>query len=536
MDLLSLLFLLSFVGSCAGDVILPDGPVDEILGKNVTIKTLVDKPNYAFIVWVFNDGKEEVHIATVSEKGLKVNEPYAGRVSINPTNGYLSLGPLKASDSGEYGINIISPDGATKTGMIELRVLEPVSSVAIKSDLPEAIEHNSTVVLTCSAKGSFLKFAWINGTAPIVADGKRLTVKDEELSSTLTIAGVLRSELAGPIFCTATNKMETEKSAPFNLTVYYGPDEVAITPLNPPKVVRAKSNFNLSCSVTSSPAATFTWYHGQQMMEIAGPVLTLEIIEKHGLGKTEEQYTCRANNEKTLRTVSSPAVSFSVMDAISGVTITGPTAVLLAGNSSANISCQATSGIVNTVTWLKDGKALPANARLVFANDKSSLSINPVQKEDNGQYTCQLGNPVNQEQASYKMVVNYGPEPVTVSGNNAVEVNDEVTLTCSADSVPPANFTWKFNQTVTDVKTATYTIPKAVYKNSGMYTCEAYNAITGKTTMLTHTLSVKEEGALDPDLSDGAIAGIVIAVLVALAAAIGLIVYCRQKVPVESPY
>lgn len=32
-------------------------------------------------------------------------------------------------------------------------------------------------------------------------------------------------------------------------------------------------------------------------------------------------------------------------------------------------------------------------------------------------------------------------------------------------------------------------------------------------------------------LSDGAIAGIVIAVLVALGAAIGLIVYCRQKVP-----
>lgn len=60
---------------------------------------------------------------------------------------------------------------------------EPVSDVTIKSDLPEAIEFNSTVVLTCSAKGSFLKFSWLNGTAPIVADGKRLTLKDVRLEN-----------------------------------------------------------------------------------------------------------------------------------------------------------------------------------------------------------------------------------------------------------------------------------------------------------------------------------------------------------------
>lgn len=55
---------------------------------------------------------------------------------------------------------------------------EPVSEVTIMSDLSEAIEHNSSVVLTCSAKGSFLKFTWTNGTKPLVPDGRRITLKE----------------------------------------------------------------------------------------------------------------------------------------------------------------------------------------------------------------------------------------------------------------------------------------------------------------------------------------------------------------------
>lgn len=78
-----------------------------------------------------------------------------------------------------------------------------------------------------------------------------------------------------------------------------------------------------------------------------------------------------------------------------------------------------------------------------------------------------------------------------MSGEKAVEINDKVTLTCSAPSVPPANFTWRFNGTATDVTTATYVIEKAVYKNTGTYTCEARNAVTGKTGRVTHSLSVK---------------------------------------------
>ncbi|KAM4630982.1 cell adhesion molecule CEACAM20-like [Polymixia lowei] len=528
----SLVFFLSVFGCCAASP-LPAGPLDGVLGKNVTFQTILG-PTESFltIAWNFNPGPGTtlVPVISVAPKGETVGEGYKGRVSVNSTTGVMMLGPLEAKDSGDYAISLVDAAGRSKAGEIKLRVLEPVSNVEIKSNVSEAVEFNSTVVLTCSAKGSFLKFSWTNGTQPIVADGKRLTVAEEATSSKLTVDAVLRSDLVGPIYCTAANKLETEKSAPFNLTVNYGPENIAMAWVNTP-IIRKGSNVTMMCSAQSSPAATFKWYHNGNMLETNGPQLVLSNIDE----KQGGNYSCMAHNTKTMRYVSTMA-KFTVLEAISGTKIMGPTATLVAGNHTANLSCQATQGTVTTRAWMKDGKPLSPSDRVVLASDMSSVMFKTVKKEDNGEFKCQLTNGVNTESASYKMVVNYGPEEVKVAGEQAVEVKDPVSIKCSAMSIPPANFTWKFNGTLTAVKTAEYTILHAVYKNTGMYTCEAYNAVTGLSATASHVLSVKEEGALDEGLSEGAVAGIVIGVLIALAIVIGAVIYCRRKQAIESPY
>ncbi|XP_071369410.1 cell adhesion molecule CEACAM3 isoform X1 [Centroberyx affinis] len=212
-------------GCCVGQDVLPEGPVDAVLGKTVTFQTLIDpKEPYIAIIWSFTDGTELVHIATVTTAGEeRVADDYQGRVSVNRITGSLTLGPLEEKDNGDYSVSLVTAREGTMTGETKLRVLEPVSNLVIKSNVTEPIKLNSTVVLTCSAKGSFLKFSWTNGTAPIVADGKRLTLTEKAKSSTLIITGVLRSDLVSPIYCTAANKLEMEKSAPFNLSVSFLP-------------------------------------------------------------------------------------------------------------------------------------------------------------------------------------------------------------------------------------------------------------------------------------------------------------------------
>lgn len=86
--------------------------------------------------------------------------------------------------------------------------------------------------------------------------------------------------------------------------------------------------------------------------------------------------------------------------------LSGPSGVLFAGNGSANLSCWAEAGEVTTTTWRKDGRALSAGGRVLFAADMRSIRIEPLQKEDNGQFACELSNQVDRQEASYQMVVN----------------------------------------------------------------------------------------------------------------------------------
>ncbi|KAL3984492.1 hypothetical protein ACER0C_016117 [Sarotherodon galilaeus] len=514
--------------------ILPEGPVAALVGGNVTLKTAITNQNPSVITWTVNGPHG---VATFVSGNLKVAPAYTGRLSLNLTDGSLTLSALKPGDSGDYSVSVITSDAETLLGETKLQVVEPVSDVIIKSSVPDAIEYNSTVILTCSAKGSLLSFNWINGSVPIVVDGTRITEIKTNSSSVLTIKNVLRTDLVGPIYCSASNSLTTKTTTtPFNLTVYYGPDDVAITPANPPKFIQAGSTFNLTCSASSLPPASFTWYYNGTMIGSPSSILTLDMIKAQGYTK-EADYTCRAENPKSKRNVASPAVSFAIMEGISSVKIIGPTGVLIADNSTANLSCQATGGTVGDIDWLKDGKPLgPSSPRVVFAADKTSVQISPLQKDDNGRFTCRVSNAVSSKEAHYIMQVVYGPEQPTITGRKAVEVNQREELTCSAASVPPANYTWKLNDTATETTVAVFIIASATYKDTGTYTCEARNIITGKTTSTSHTLSVRGEGTLD-GLSDGAIAGIVIAVIIAVVlVVVGVYYYCRQKVPMSSPY
>uniref|UniRef100_A0A674CXN3 Carcinoembryonic antigen-related cell adhesion molecule 1-like n=1 Tax=Salmo trutta TaxID=8032 RepID=A0A674CXN3_SALTR len=201
-----------------------------------------------------------------------------------------------------------------------------------------------------------------------------------------------------------------------------------------------------------------------------------------------------------------------VYEPISGTTIiTFPNTPILEG-SSVTLTCDA-SGSIITREWMKDGQLLSAGGNLIISQDKRVLSINPVKRTDNGHYLCSVSNPVSTADAKYILIVNYGPDGMEIKGPTEIEVGQKFTLTCSADSNPPASYTWMHNETEIPGHSPEFTKEKSEFSDSGNYTCTATNYVTGNKT---------SEKTLSLGLPAGAITGIVFGLLLVVGVAFGV--------------
>ncbi|XP_071239931.1 cell adhesion molecule CEACAM20-like [Salvelinus alpinus] len=181
------------------------------------------------------------------------------------------------------------------------------------------------------------------------------------------------------------------------------------------------------------------------------------------------------------------ATTLDVYVLLSAATLTSPPATLIAGISSSNLTCEA-AGNISSIQWIKDGLPLSPSNNITFSADNRTVYLSPVQDIDNGEYDCLVSNPVSNRTASHNLTVNFGPQNISIDGPLAASTGYRVTLSCSADSIPPATFTWMFNRTETGVNNTLYVIERMEALHIGNYTCTATNNITGLKDSVVHKL------------------------------------------------
>uniref|UniRef100_A0A8C2FHH2 Ig-like domain-containing protein n=1 Tax=Cyprinus carpio TaxID=7962 RepID=A0A8C2FHH2_CYPCA len=182
--------------------------------------------------------------------------------------------------------------------------------------------------------------------------------------------------------------------------------------------------------------------------------------------------------------------SLQVFENITNVRLIGPEESLIEGESSANITSEGT-GNITSVQWMKDISPLSPSNSIIFSSDYRSVSSSPVQRSDSGEYKCTYRNPVSYETAKISLIITYGPEDVSIKGQDVVDSGVRVSLSCSANSEPSASFSWKFNGADTDVTTDTFTIDQTDFTHSGDYICTASNSVTKRNASQKHALLVK---------------------------------------------
>uniref|UniRef100_A0A8B9XWK6 HEPACAM family member 2 n=1 Tax=Bos mutus grunniens TaxID=30521 RepID=A0A8B9XWK6_BOSMU len=157
------------------------------------------------------------------------------------------------------------------------------------------------------------------------------------------------------------------------------------------------------------------------------------------------------------------------------------------------LTCLVEGGSRRVYQWLKNGRPVHTSSTNSFSLQNSRLHIAPVTKEDIGNYSCLVKNPVSKMESDIIMpTIYYGPYGLRVNSDRGlkvgevftVDIGEAILFDCSADSYPPNTYSW-----IQRTNNATYVIKhgprlevasEKIAQKTTDYMCCAYNNITGR--------------------------------------------------------
>uniref|UniRef100_A0A3P9IF56 Ig-like domain-containing protein n=1 Tax=Oryzias latipes TaxID=8090 RepID=A0A3P9IF56_ORYLA len=144
-----------------------------------------------------------------------------------------------------------------------------------------------------------------------------------------------------------------------------------------------------------------------------------------------------------------------------------PSAEVLEG-SSVTLTCSSDANPAANYTWFKDNRTLLSEDKVHFSS---------IRFEHSGNYSCKSENKHGQSSSTPLFLdVQYPPRIPSVSVSGKISKGSSVTLTCSSDANPAANFSWyKKDEDSPKASGPNWTISDFRAEHSGFYYCEAEN-------------------------------------------------------------
>ncbi|XP_073762792.1 cell adhesion molecule CEACAM5-like isoform X1 [Danio rerio] len=322
-----------------------------------------------------------------------------------------------------------------------------LSVTDLQLESPERVTEGDSVRLTCRSSCKLTDtptFIWYRNSHTLTNIG------DE-----LNISSVSRTE-AGHYSCGVQG--QTYISPAVYLNVRYAPDTPVIS--NRSAVIMEGDSVTLNCSSDSNPPAEINWYKANTYLNSGG----IFNISKISSGYSGE-YKCRARNDHGEKYSDPVTLDVQYPPRSIFVFISG-SAVIMSGDS-VTLGCSSDSNPPAEISWFKGNKAL--NSGRIF-------NISKISSDDSGEYKCRARND-HGEEYSFALILNvqYAPDTPVISNRSAVIMEgDSVTLNCSSDSNPPANFSWfKGNTSLSSGRI--FNISKISSDDSGEYKCRARN-------------------------------------------------------------
>ncbi|KAL0985076.1 hypothetical protein UPYG_G00152570 [Umbra pygmaea] len=194
------------------------------------------------------------------------------------------------------------------------------------------------------------------------------------------------------------------------------------------------------------------------------------------------------------------AIPLSVQEPISNVTLRANAIDLVELNNTAVLTCSTSSGTSLSYRWLNGSSVVTASGVVQLGEGNSTLTLNRVTRYDEGPFRCKVFNGISNETSQpIHLNIRYGPSNPTLvvnpnmgPGNTAYRTASNITLSCSAQSNPPASYMWKFNGAFLKEQSPQLTLQNIRVNQTGNYTCLAYNNVTLRYAIINTIINIVE--------------------------------------------
>ncbi|XP_059495023.1 neural cell adhesion molecule 1 isoform X14 [Stegostoma tigrinum] len=347
----------------------------------------------------------------------------------------------------------------------------------------------------CTATGDVSSISWY------LPDGKKIDPNQQriavarvnEISYSLTLYSAQIDD-AGIYKCVATSKDGNESEATVNVKIY---QKLEFRHAPSPQEFKVGDDAVVICDSVSSPPPTITWKHrGRDVLMKKDDRFTMlpnNYLQIRHIKKTDEgTYRCEgiiaARGEikfKDIRVIVNVPPSIQPRDMVVNATAHSGQPVSLV--------CDSDGFPQPEVTWMRDDVVIEADGdKYIMNEDGSELTINKISKRDDGDYICIAQNKAGDAELEITLQVFVKPEITYVENKTAVELEEQITLTCEAKGDPTPTIVWmKGAHTYKDgeqtmdgrievqshARVSSLTLKDIQHTDSGQYICKAQNSI-----------------------------------------------------------
>ncbi|XP_036394524.1 carcinoembryonic antigen-related cell adhesion molecule 5-like [Megalops cyprinoides] len=406
----------------------------------------------------------------------------SGRVHLSDDNRILTISGVLRSDKGPlYCIVSNTISNATSKGF-SLNISYGPNDVklTISRSQKDAFKTGSNITMSCSAQSSPpAQFQWAFNGGMLSREGQELRLENiqKNQSGNYTCwahnTRTLRySSLTMPITITGNSEVSVEVKPADPARVG---DDVTLA-ISPPQHMHAGiwmiGNTVILVWIGDSQDV-FPAHNGRALVNTSTGALTLRSVTVADSGV----YTVRGNSPELTANV-----SLTVLEPVSNVRVTVNVTDPVEFNDTVSLTCSA-SGSSLSFRWHNSSSDIITSEHIKLSNGNRSLTISSVLRSDKGPLYCVASNGIsNGTSQPVLLKISYGPDEMTftINGtqNGSFHTGSNITMSCSAQSSPPAQFQWAFNGRMLSREGQELRLENIQENQSGNYTCWAHNTRT----------------------------------------------------------